>query len=144
MAISLPTPMSKSLSKSTRTPLRFHVMAIIVAIAALCLTQTVSAHEDDPIHTMATIMSHLEHYPSASEKQTLMGISKSSKASANTKTLATAMIHLKHKVSDGDKPKLEAIVADAKASANEKTLAGIILHLSHMPSASDKEALSKM
>lgn len=123
--------------------MRTKLSMMVLIFAAFFIGQTAVADED-PIHTMANIMMHLEHYPSDSEKKTLETISSSNGVSSNVKTLASAMANLQHKVSSGDKPKLQAIVADAKASANEKELAQIILSLNHMPSSSDKEALNKM
>jgi len=126
-----------------RNTLRYSLLSAILAVSAFMLNQPAMAG-DDPIHTMANIMMHLEHYPSDSEKKTLQGISSSNGASLATKTLASAMTHLEHKVASADKPKLEAIVADANATANEKELAKIILNLRHMPSDADKEELKKM
>ncbi|MFQ5469934.1 MAG: hypothetical protein ACE5EH_06445 [Gammaproteobacteria bacterium] len=96
------------------------------------------------IQNMAKIMSHLNHYPSDSEKDKLRKIAGDSASSAHERTIANAMINLEHHVSSADRQKLRQIVEDDHASDSERNLAEIVMNLNHKPSRGDKEKLMMM
>lgn len=113
------------------------------AFVIILCSQLIFAGED-AISTMATIMLHLNHYPSASEKDTLRKIVNNESATKNEHVLAQAMINLEHYAAPADKPKLEKIMEDKSASANERDLARIIYNIAHTPTAADKQTLQAM
>lgn len=96
------------------------------------------------IKTMANIMMHLNHRPSASEKATLRDIINDGASSENEKVLAQAMINLEHRAAAGDVNRLRAVMNDDSATRAERTMAEIILGLNHKPSSSDKDKLRRM
>jgi len=95
------------------------------------------------VATMATIVSNLNHHPSASEKTTLEKIATDSSSMAE-RVIATSLINLNHKASGADKAKLEEIMNDSSVSENSRTLAKIIRSLNHQASASDREQLASI
>jgi hypothetical protein len=119
--------------------------AIMSVVVLLGLGASVSdAAASKAVQSMATILLHLQHYPSDADKQALKQITEDKSASKEERTVAQALMDVQHTVAAADKPKLEAIVADAKADSSVKTLASIILNLKHMPSESDKEKLKAL
>jgi len=97
-----------------------------------------------PMHTMAGIIMHLNHYPSAEEKDTLRAIVNDSTVSAHEHVLAQALLNMKHKASAADKEKLQEIINDASAPQQLRDMAAIVHGLNHMPSATDKKKLGMM
>lgn len=93
---------------------------------------------------MASMLLHLEHYPSEAEKSRLSEIVASKDSSEQEKVVANAMINLKHTAAGADKVKLQQLKDDSSASAEARELAGIILNLNHKPSAADKSKLQQM
>ena len=95
------------------------------------------------VQTMASIMMHLNHFPSDSEKKALRKIAANS-SSEHEKTIAGAMINLQHKASSADKAKLKMIMNDSSAPEDVRVLAEIVHNLSHQPSGNDKNKLQAM
>ncbi len=95
------------------------------------------------VATMATIVSNLNHHPSASEKTTLEKIATNSESTAE-RIIATSLINLNHKASSADKAKLKEVMNDSNASESSRTLAKIISTLNHQASASDREQLASI
>jgi hypothetical protein len=120
-------------------------IAILSAALFLGVFGTVThAAESKAVQTMASILLHLQHFPTDADKQSLKQITADKSATQDERTVAQALMDVQHTVAAADKPKLEAIVGDAKASSSVKTLASIILNLKHMPSESDKEKLKAL
>ena len=117
------------------------LLILLLSISQVVISQAIAG--EDNIKTMAQIMINLNHYPSASEKETLRQISLKS-TSGYEKTMATAMINLEHAATAGDKEKLNKIIKDDAAPEDVKTLAKIIHDLNHKPSADDKKKLENM
>jgi hypothetical protein len=120
-------------------------LAIFSAALFLGVLATVThAAESKAVQTMASILLHLQHFPTDADKQSLKQITADKSATQDERTVAQALMDVQHTAAAADKPKLEAIVGDAKASSSVKTLASIILNLKHMPSESDKEKLKAL
>ncbi|WP_455211894.1 hypothetical protein [Kaarinaea lacus] len=111
---------------------------LLFSLTQVVISQAIAG--EDNIKTMAEIMAKLNHYPSASEKETLREISLKSTDSYE-KTMATAMMNLEHAATAEDKKKLNQIIKDDAAPEKVKTLAKIIHDLNHKPSAEDKKKL---
>lgn len=119
--------------------------AILSAVLFLGVVAAVSsAAESKAVQTMATILLHLQHFPTDADKQALTQITQDKSATQDERTVAQALMDVQHTAAAADKPKLEAIVKDDKAASSVKTLASIILNLKHMPSDSDKEKLKAL
>jgi len=119
--------------------------AILTIVLFLGVFATVTkAAESKAVQTMATILLHLQHFPTDADKQSLRRITEDKSATNDERTVAQSLIDVQHTAAAADKPKLEAIVKDDKAASSVKTLASIILNLKHMPSESDKEKLKAL
>jgi len=97
-----------------------------------------------PMHTMAGIIMHLNHYPSTEEKESLRAIIDDKAVSEYERVLAQALLNMKHKASAADKEKLQAIMNDASTPQQLRDMAAIVHGLNHMPSAADKKKLGMM
>jgi hypothetical protein len=117
-------------------------IGVLAAVLFLGLTASIAnAAESKAVQTMAGILMNLHHFPSDSDKQALVQITKDKSATADERTVAQALMHVQHTVAAADKLNLEAIVNNDKAASSVKTLAGVILNLHHMASDSDKAKL---
>ena len=121
--------------------LGFVLLVLLFGLAQIVVSQAIAG--DENIKTMAQIMMNLNHYPSASEKETLREISLKS-TDGYEKTMATAMINLEHAATAEDKQKLNKILQDDAAPEEVKTLAKIIHDLNHKPSSDDKKKLKDL
>ena len=121
--------------------LGFVLLVLLFGLTQIVVSQAIAG--DENIKTMAQIMMNLNHYPSASEKETLREISLKS-TDGYEKTMATAMINLEHAATAEDKKKLSKIIKDDAAPAEVKTLAKIIHDLNHKPSSDDKKKLKDL
>ncbi len=119
--------------------------AILSVALFLGVAATVSnAAESKAVRTMATILLHLQHFPTDADKQSLKQIAEDKSATGDERTVAQALMNVQHTVAAADKPKLEAIVKDDKAASSVKTLAAVLLDLKHVPSDADKEKLKAL
>jgi len=122
-----------------------YVVLTIITVYFLLMSASIYADSDKAaISSMSSIMLHLNHYPSDSEKQQLSKFIADKSLSKNVRTMANAMTGLQHKATDSDKEKLAAIIGDKSASANERTLAAVIKDLNHSPSDGDKQKLEAL
>jgi hypothetical protein len=122
-----------------------HRLIILAFVLFLGVVATAaSAAESKAVQTMAGVLVHLRHFPTAADKQSLKQIAEDKSATNDERTVARALMGVRHTVAAADKPKLEAIVGDDKAASSVKTLASVILNLKHMPSESDKEKLKAL
>ena len=117
----------------------------IVSVALLFgIAAVTNAAEGSAVQTMASILLHLQHYPTDADKQSLRQITEDKSATKDERTVAQALMDVKHTAAAADRPKLEGIEKDDKASSSVKTLASILLNLKHVPSESDKEKLKAL
>ncbi len=116
---------------------------LMLALSGLLVSVTAQA-SSVAVKEMAGIMSHLEHYPSKAEIQTLKGIILNKDNSPQERVVATAISNLKHHVADEDRDVLKQVANDGSAPAELRDLAGIVVGINHMPSAAEKARLEAM
>ena len=116
----------------------------IIACSMLFMISSLAFADTAATRTMADITMTLNHYPSDSEKQTLMAIAESDDSSESEITVATGISNMKHQVAAGDKEKLHSIIADDSAPADLRALASILISINHKPTESDIEQLKKI
>ena len=95
------------------------------------------------VQTMASIMMHLNHFPSDSEKNTLRKIAANTE-SAHEKTIANALMMMDHKVTSADKEKLRMVTKDRDVPENTRELANIVQNMNHQVSSKEKMILQDM
>lgn len=100
--------------------------------------------EGDPLYTMAEILSHLNHYPSAEEKQQLEEITASTEYTDAVKSIAQAMHDMQHSVSTENMEKLQAIIDSEGADDGVKKLAAILMSINHKPTDEAKAMLEEL
>jgi len=96
------------------------------------------------VSTMAGIVMHLNHYPSAGEQKALDEIVNDKHATSGEKALAGALMRMQHRVGGADAARLRELIRDKHASKAEQTLADILLGIAHHPSGSDRQRLKAM
>ncbi|MBI1195683.1 MAG: hypothetical protein GC138_07550 [Gammaproteobacteria bacterium] len=96
------------------------------------------------VKEMAGILSHLNHYPSDSEKRSLGNIVKDTNANRAERVIAEAMMQMRHHVNAADRERLEAISRDQGVDKDTRQLAGILASIVHHPSQGDVAALDDM
>jgi hypothetical protein len=121
-----------------------NLLRVLSLVALGFAANAATAAESKAVQTMAGILTTMQHFPNAADKEALAKIVDDKATTADEKTVAKALTNVQHKVAAGDKAALDAIVADAKASSGVKTLAGVIVGLNHMASAADKEKLAAL
>jgi len=99
---------------------------------------------DTATQKMAEIILHLNHRPTASEKEELQKIENDSSTSPSEKTIASSLRQMNHQVSDEDRQKLQNIAGASSVPEPDRQLANILAGIHHHPSASDKETLEKI
>ena len=113
----------------------------VVLFLIFSISQNAIASGSSSEKTMAKILSHLNHYPSSSEKIELSTIINNSE-SIHEKAVATAIINLQHSASSAAKKELKKVMDDGHSSTQLKDIAGIVFRLNHQPSRSDKKLLT--
>jgi hypothetical protein len=121
-----------------------HIFLLLFFLALLGSQGIVAAAESKAVHTMAEILLKLNHYPSASEKETLQKLVSDKDTSAQERMLAQALINVQHTARPDDKPKLQALMTDESAPASVKTLASVLYNLNHTATDTDKEKLKNL
>lgn len=104
----------------------------------------VPALAGNAVPEMATIIMHLNHYPTADEKKELAGIVADEHATDGEKTIAAALMRMQHHVEGADADALHRLIAGDAATAVEKDLAAILLGLTHHASSADIDKLKTM
>jgi hypothetical protein len=130
--------------KRREIPMKYRTAILSVVLFLGVVATVTNAAESKGVQTMATILLHLQHFPSDADKQLLKQITEDKSATKEERTVAQALMDVRHTAAAADRPKLEAIVKDDKAASSVKTLASTILNLKHMPSESDKEKLKAL
>src|SRR5437879_1662832 len=134
---------SKRMRKRREIAMKYRT-AILWVVLSLGVVATVTNAAEKAVQTMATILLHLQHFPTDADKQLLRQITEDKSTTKDERTVAQALMEVRHTAAAADKPKLEAIVKDDKAAGSVRTLASIILNLKHMPSESEKEKLKAL
>lgn len=118
---------------------------VITSILLVGLMFGVTSYASSPaVKEMAGILSHLNHYPSDAEKQSLGDIVKNAHANRAERVIAEAMMQMRHHVNAADRERLEAISRDQGVDTDTRRLAGILASINHHPSESDVAALRDM
>ena len=119
-------------------------MLLLLSLLGLMLGTQSALAASAAVREMASILVHLEHYPSAEDKVKLNGIAENKSSTKQEQVLATSISNLKHQVADGDKDNLKHVMDDAAAPIEVRELASITLNIRHFPSAADKAKLEQM
>ena len=135
---------AKKMSNRRETPMKYRTAILSVVLFFGVVATVTNAAESQAVQTMATILLHLQHFPTDADKQSLKQITEDKSATKDERTVAQALMDVQHTAAAADKPKLEGIVKDDKAASSVKTLATVILNLKHTPSESDKEKLKAL
>jgi len=96
---------------------------------------------ESSVSEMATIIIHLNHYPTTEDKKVLTNIINGSHATAGEKVIAAALMRMQHSVNDEDADKLRRLAADDSVAEAERELAEIILTIAHHPTKTDIKRL---
>jgi len=115
--------------------------SLLVLPILLWITSSVVLASGSTISTMASIVMHLQHYPSNGEKKILANIIQSDQTTAGEKVLAGALMRMQHTMQGADVVALQALVVDKQASHSARELADILLALKHKASSSDMQRL---
>lgn len=121
---------------------RLSAMAALILFLPALIQPALAA--DTSIGTMAEMVLHLNHYPTAQEKTVLKQIIDDPKSSKGEKTLAGALIRMQHQVGAADAALLRQLQRDTSASEEERELADILLGIAHHPSADDQKRLERL
>jgi hypothetical protein len=124
--------------------MKYRIATLSAILLLGIVAAATNAAESKAVQTMASILLHLQHFPTEADKQSLQQITADKSATQDERAVAQALMDVKHVAAAADKPKLEAIVKDDKAAGSVKTLASIVLNLKHMPSEDDKEKLKAL
>jgi len=120
------------------------VLPVLFFLLMLGHAGGVAAAENKAVHTVAGILLKLNHYPSASEKETLQKLVDAKATSPQERVLVQALINVQHTASATDKPKLHTLMQDESAPASIRTLASVLYNLNHTASDADKEKLKRL
>lgn len=135
---------------NTLKKVRSAAVAPIIALLAMTLfaplsfAASPSSGHSDPIATMAQMLSEINHYPSAEQKETLKGIKENESSSNATQAIAQAIHDLEHKAQSEDVAELEEIAEDSSASGAEKQLANVLLNFNHKADAEAQKTLKEL
>ncbi len=78
---------------------------------------------DSAISTMASVLSELNHYPSATDKKALAGIVEDTSSTADEIALAQIISRIAHRADAADKAELEKILSREETSQAARTIA---------------------
>lgn len=126
-----------------RTTYRAITKAILLSTVFL-LSSLSFAEDANTTKTIAMIISHLNHFPSAEEKETLAKISMDEGNSEATRTIAKALAGVQHKAGAQDVAALQAVVDQSDSTEAEKKLAQVIMGINHKPSAEGLAVLKSL
>ena len=96
---------------------------------------------DGAVSTMASVLSELNHFPSASDKEALAGIVEDASSTADEKTLARIISRIAHQASAADKAELEKLLAAEEISKAAKTIVTAVLNMVHKLQKDDLQAV---
>ena len=97
------------------------------------MSQFAVADDASAAKTIAGIVAGMNHFPSDTEKQVLMGISEDNTNSQAVRSIALAVHNTQHQATAEDKARLNEIMA-SDASAEVKALAEVLVGFLHSAS----------
>ncbi|MDX8402864.1 MAG: hypothetical protein R8K54_00465 [Mariprofundaceae bacterium] len=110
-------------------------------VVLLLFASPLASASEASVGEIASIVMHLNHYPSDMEKGSLAKIIANKHATAGEKALAGALMRMQHSVGGADAERLHSLSDDDGAAQPERELANILLGISHHPSGSDMKRL---
>jgi len=110
---------------------------IAILSALLFMSAPMTASAQGALSKIATIIIHLQHYPTADEKKILAEITTDSQVTADDKIIAGALMRMQHRVEGADADALRKLANDNATPATEKEIATILLGIAHHPSSAD-------
>jgi len=116
-------------------------MFIAVLSALLLISAPVVASAHGALSEIATIIIHLNHYPTMDEKKVLAAITADPQATDGGKIIAGALMRMQHRVEAADADALRKLAGNDATPATEKELATILLGIAHHPSSADAARL---
>lgn len=123
---------------------RYFTLIAFSLLVPMALAASHDKIDGQPIYTMAEILIHLNHYPSAEEKLKLQEITASTEHTDAVKSIAQAMHDMQHSVSAENMKKLQAIVDSEDADHSVKKLATILMSINHKPDDEAKAMLEEL
>lgn len=118
------------------------ILTLFLATALTISFSPLALAEQNATQKMAQIVSQLNHWPSANDKDLLRDISE--KGNKAEKTIANALLMMNHQVSSEHKEKLTMIIEDLTVPENTRVLAKIVRNLKHQVSPKEREILLNM
>jgi len=116
---------------------------LFIALLSLLMliTSPMAIAAEKAVSEIATIIIHLNHYPTAEDKIVLANIIKDPDATAGEKIIAATLMRIQHRVEGKDADNLKKLTADDSVPAAERTLAETLLLISHYPTNRDIKRL---
>jgi len=102
------------------------------------------ATADSAISTMASVLSELNHFPSATDKEALAGIAEDASSTADEKMLAQIISRIAHQASTADKVELEKILEAEETSQAARAIATAVLNTNHKLQNDDMLAMKAL
>ncbi len=99
---------------------------------------------DGAISTMASVLSELSHFPSATDKEALTGIVEDASSTTDEKMLAQIISRIAHKASAADKAELQKILAREETSQAARAIATAVVNINHKLQSDDMQALKAL
>jgi len=121
--------------------MKYKTLALSALLVSGLALQSTADAASPAVREMAGILSHLNHYPSDSEKRSLANIVKDANANRAERVIAEAMMHMRHHVSSPDRKHLDAIAEDHRVDGDARRLARILASVNHHPGSGDVEVL---
>ena len=99
---------------------------------------------DGAISTMASVLSELNHYPSATDKKALAGIIEDASSTADEIKLAQIISRIEHKANGFDKVILKKILEREETSQATRAIATAVVNLNHKLPSDDIQAMKAL
>lgn len=94
--------------------------------------------------TMASVLTELNHFPSAADKEALASIAEDASSTADEKLLAQIISRVAHQASTADKAELKKILETKEAPEAIRIIASAILNTNHRAQSEDLQALKTL
>ncbi len=126
----------------TRIQQLLPILMIMLGLTTLVMNSALAA--DGNVARMASILSHLNHYPSSDEKAALAKMAADKGHPDAVRSIARAMMNLRHQVSAGDRKRLDSIAQNPSQPQDIRLLAAILAKLNHKPDRKDLSILRQI
>lgn len=119
--------------------MKLKALCILTLAFVPCLT-TAAGHATS---TMASVLTELNHFPSAADKEALASIAEDASSTADEKLLAQIISRVAHRASSADKAELKKILEKETPEAIS-IIASAILNTNHQAQSEDLQALKTL